>query len=106
LIFAGVSTFLFGGIGALLVAGAEIYTGASWSALGAVLGAGGAGALSWWMLSSGRALSTIVSTRGRGVELLINAAAPLGRFFWCVGLLVVAAALCGTAMIAVAALRP
>jgi len=106
LFFAGVSVLLFGGIGALLVAGAELYAGASASALASVVGAGVAGILSWWMLSAGRALSAIISTRGRSVELLMTAAAPLGRFFWCVGLLVVATALSGTAVIAISALRP
>jgi hypothetical protein len=106
LVFAGVSMVLFGGLGALLVAGAEFYAGASTPAVGAVVGAVAVGALSWWMLSAGRALSAIVSTRGRSVELLMTSLVPLGRFFWCVGILVVAAALSGTAVIAVSALRP
>jgi hypothetical protein len=106
LIFAGISTFLFGGIGALIVAGAEAYSGATWISVGAVVAAIASGALSWWMLSSGRALSAIVSTRGLGVEHLIAAAVSLRLFFWVVGAIVVAAALCATAAIAIADLRP
>jgi hypothetical protein len=106
LIFAGVSLVLFGGFGALLVAGAELYAGSSASALAAAVAAGVVGALSWWILSAGRVLSAIVTTRGRSVELLLASTISLRRFFWCLGLLVVAAALSGTAVIAVSALRP
>ncbi len=106
LIIAGVSVILFGGIGALLVAAAELYAGASSIALGAVGVAGIVVVLASWMLSAGRSLAAIVSTRGRSIELLMASTMALRRFFLCLGVLVVAAALAGTAVIAVSALRP
>lgn len=96
--FVGVSTMLFGAMSGLFAIGA-LYAG--YAANGGALLALAAVfvATAWWTMSAGRALSSMVTTRGKDVERLMQAVEPLRRLFGFtrVSIIVAAVALVGVA---------
>jgi hypothetical protein len=97
--FVGVCTMLLGGLSCVFLAGA-LYTGFVPSAIGPGALAVGTAALAivclttaWWMVSAGRSLSALVTTRGRDVEHLMGAVRQLRRFFGLARVVIVAVSL-------------
>lgn len=78
--FVGVSTMLFGVMAALFAVGA-LYAG--YAANGGALLASSVVfvAMAWWTVSAGRSLSSMVTTRGRDVERLMQTVEQLRRLF-------------------------
>ena len=78
--FVGASTMLFGAMACLFALGA-LYAG--YTANGAALLVASAVfiATAWWTASAGRALSSMVATRGRDIERLMQAVESLRRLF-------------------------
>lgn len=79
-IFLGVCALLLAGVSALGALGALVEGYAPYAA-GAIVGALVYGVAAGWMLSAGRSLSAMLRTRGRDVELLMQAIAQLRRLF-------------------------
>jgi nitrate reductase NapE component len=96
--FVGVSTMLFGVMSGVFALGA-MYAG--YAANGAALLAlsGVFVATAWWTVSAGRSLSSMVTTRGRDVERLMQTVEQLRRLFGFtrVSIIVVAVGLVGVA---------
>ncbi|HXN34436.1 MAG TPA: hypothetical protein VN894_21385 [Polyangiaceae bacterium] len=78
--FVGVCTMLFAALSCVFFAG-ELYAGFLWGAAGMATLAAVCVLTAWWMMSAGRALSSLVGTRGRDVEHLMAAVTHLRRFF-------------------------
>ncbi len=78
--FVGVCTMLFAALSCVFFAG-ELYAGFLWGAVGMATLAVVCVLTAWWMMSAGRALSSLVGTRGRDVEHLMAAVEHLRRFF-------------------------
>jgi hypothetical protein len=89
--FVGVCTLMLSGL-ALLFALGMIYMGFVPNGIATVVLAGLDGAVAWWLVSAGRALSAMMRTRGRDVEHLMDAVAHLRRLFglWRVAIIVFA----------------
>jgi hypothetical protein len=96
--FVGVSTMLFGVLSGLFAVGA-VYAG--YAANGGALLALSVlfVATAWWTVSAGRALSSMVTTRGRDVERLMQTVEQLRRLFGFtrISIIVAAVALVGVA---------
>lgn len=78
--FVGVCTMLFGVMSGLFALGA-VYAGYAVNGVGLLVSSGVFIASAWWTVSAGRALSSMVSTRGRDVERLMEAVGHLRRLF-------------------------
>jgi hypothetical protein len=78
--FVGASTMLFGAMAGLFAIGA-LYAGYAANGVALLVAAGVHIAAAWWTVSAGRALSSMVTTRGRDVERLMQAVEPLRRLF-------------------------
>jgi hypothetical protein len=78
--FVGVCTMLFGAMSAVfgLVA---VYAGFAANGLALVAGAAVCLLTAWWTVSAGRALSSLVATRGRDIGRLMEAVGQLRRLF-------------------------
>jgi hypothetical protein len=79
-IFLGVCALLFASVSVLGALGALVEGYPAYAAAG-VVGALVYGVTAAWMLSAGRSLSGMVRTRGKDVELLMQAVRQLRRFF-------------------------
>jgi hypothetical protein len=80
IIFLGVCALLLASVAVLGAVGALV-EGYTPQAAGAVMGAGMYGLVAAWMLSAGRSLSAMLRTRGKDVELLMQAVTQLRRLF-------------------------
>lgn len=78
--FVGVCTMLFGVMSGLFALGA-VYAGYAANGVVLLVCAGAFVATAWWTVSAGRALSSMVSTRGRDIERLMEAVIHLRRLF-------------------------
>jgi hypothetical protein len=87
--FVGACTMLFGCLSAVFFAGA-LYAGFFPSAIGTAALAILCVTTAWWMLSAGRSLSALVTTRGRDVEHLMEAVGQLRRLFGLARVVIVA----------------
>jgi hypothetical protein len=98
--FIGACTLLLSALALLFALGA-LYLGFVPYGIGTAIAAGVDGAMAWWMVSAGRALSAMVRTRGRDVEHLMDAVAQFRRFFglWIVA--IIALALLSTGAVAI-----
>jgi hypothetical protein len=96
--FVGVCTMLFGIMSAVFAVGA-MYAG--FAANGAALLVGGAVFVvtAWWTMSAGRSLSSMVTTRGKDVQRLMEAMRDLRRLYGFARVLVILAAV---ALVAIA----
>jgi hypothetical protein len=79
-IFLGVCALLFASVSVMGALGALV-EGYPAFAAAAVVGALVYGVMAAWMLSAGRALSGMLRTRGKDIELLMQAVRQLRRFF-------------------------
>jgi hypothetical protein len=80
IIFLGVCALLLAAVATLGALGALV-EGYAPLAAGAVIGAVVYGLVAAWMLSAGKALSGMMRTRGRDVDLLMQAVVQLRRLF-------------------------
>jgi hypothetical protein len=71
---------LFGVLSGVFALGA-FYAGYAVNGAGLLVGAAVFVAVAWWTVSAGRALSSMVVTRGRDVERLMQAVGHLRRLF-------------------------
>lgn len=94
--FVGACTILFGGLTFIVCAG-ELYAGFIPSAIGTAIGAVLCLVTGWWMTSAGRSLSALVGTRGRDLDLLMEAVSQLRRLFGLARLVIVVVALIAVA---------
>ena len=78
--FVGVCTMMFALLSAVFALG-EVYMGFVPNGVGTAVATGINGVMAWWMVSAGRSLSTMVRTRGRDVEQLMDAVVHLRRLF-------------------------
>ncbi len=79
-VFLGVCALLLAAVSVLGALGALV-EGYPWVALGAAVGVAVYAMAAGWMLSAGRSLSAMLRTRGRDIELLMQAIAQLRRIF-------------------------
>src|SRR5579872_6432405 len=70
--FVGVCTMLFGAMGLIFAIGA-VYVGFAGNGLGLGCAAVVLLVMAWWITSAGRALSALVTTKGRDVDCLMEA---------------------------------
>jgi hypothetical protein len=100
--FVGVSTMLFGVLSALFALGA-VYAGYAANGVALLVLSVVFIATAWWTVSAGRALSSMVTTRGRDVERLMQTVEQLRRLFGFtrVSIIVAAVGLVGVAGIIV-----
>jgi hypothetical protein len=89
--FVGASTILFGAMAGLFAFGA-LYAGYTGNGVVLLLAAGDLVVTAWWTASAGRALSSMVTTRGRDVERLMQAVEPLRKLFGFVRATIIVAA--------------
>jgi hypothetical protein len=78
--FVGVCTMLFGAMSAVFALGA-VYAGFASQGLALLAGAAVSLLTAWWTVSAGRALSSLVATRGRDIGRLMEAVVQLRRLF-------------------------
>ena len=96
--FVGASTMLFGAMAGLFALGA-LYAGYTLNGAALLATAVVFVASAWWTASAGRALSSMVATRGRDVERLMQSVEALRKLFWFTkaSIIVAAVALVGVA---------
>lgn len=98
--FVGVCTMLFGVMSGVFALGA-IYAGFAANAVGLLVASAVFVAMAWWTVSAGRSLSSMVTTRGRDVDRLMDAVGSLRRLFGLARVFIIFAAV---ALVAVAGL--
>ncbi len=98
--FVGVCTMLLGVMSCLFALGA-VYAGYVANGVVLLVCAGAFVVTAWWTVSAGRALSSMVSTRGRDIERLMEAVTHLRRLFGFTRVAIIFAAI---ALVAVAGL--
>jgi hypothetical protein len=97
--FVGVCTMLFGIMSAVFAVGA-MYSGFGANGAGLLVGAAVFVVTAWWTMSAGRSLSSMVTTRGKDVQRLMEAMRDLRRLYGFARVFVILAAV---ALVAIAA---
>jgi hypothetical protein len=100
--FVGVCTLLFTVLTVIFGLG-EAYMGLWLSGLAMIVASALNGVMAWWMIAAGRSLSAMVRTRGRDVDLLMEAVSHLRRLFgmWRISIIVLALTLTAGGAVAV-----
>jgi hypothetical protein len=97
--FVGVCTMLFGIMSAVFAVGA-MYSGFAANGVALLAGAGVFVVTAWWTMSAGRSLASMVATRGKDVQRLMEAMRDFRKLYGFARIFVILAAV---ALVVVAA---